>query len=239
MIMAAAITFERFSLGFPGPEGVKWIFKDVDLEIPPGRFYLLRGPSGAGKSTLLDLLAGEVSAWEDSWVQEGTLLLRGEGGRPPSVITLFQQDGLWDDLATLENVRLGGRCSGEEARALLARVGLENPPKSISDLSGGQRRRVALARALASRPDLLLLDEPAAGLDPESEERVLDAVFQAHQEAGGGLTVILCSHGVERAGRVVEGEILVPGDGRILLRKPGGKAPPPPAGTRRGPRPRA
>ncbi len=229
--MAAAITFERFSLGFPGPEGVKWIFKDVDLEIPPGRFYLLRGPSGAGKSTLLDLLAGEMSAWEDSWVQEGALFLRGEGGRPPSVITLFQQDGLWDDLTTLENVRLGGRCSSKEARTLLSRVGLEKPPEAVADLSGGQRRRVALARALASRPDLLLLDEPAAGLDPESEERVLEAVFQAYREAGGGLTVILCSHGVERAGRVVEEEILVPGDGRILLRKPGGEAPPPSAGA--------
>ena len=221
----ASAVFRGFSFGFVQPGGIRWIFKDVDLEIPKGRFYLLRGPSGAGKSTLLDLLAGEVPPWEDEWVQEGELVLMGREGRRPQVITLFQQDGLWDDLSVLGNVRYGGKCSKEEARRILAEVGIPDPPERVSDLSGGQRRRVALARALASRPDLLLLDEPTAGLDAESERKVLEAVFRAHQKAEGRMTVILCSHGVERAGRVVEGELLVPGDGRILPAPPGASLP--------------
>ncbi len=225
--MAASIVFRRFSLGFRSPGGTAWIFKDVDLEIPPGRFYLLRGPSGAGKSTLLDLLAGEFSSLDPSRVMQGSFRVLGPGGRKARVVTLFQQDGLWDDLSVVENVRLPARASAEDAVELLERLGIDPPPERVSSLSGGQRRRVALARAIAFRPDLLLLDEPAAGLDRAAEERVLREVSRAFTEREGALTVILCSHGVEAARRVVDGEILVPGDGRILLGPPGGELPPP------------
>ncbi|MEW6746167.1 MAG: ATP-binding cassette domain-containing protein [Planctomycetota bacterium] len=229
------LTLRRFSLGFRAARHVAWVLDRVDLELPSGRFYLLSGPSGAGKSTLIDFLAGEHDPLDPARVTRGKARLVSRAGRRAKVVALFQQDGLWDDLTVVDNVRLAtgghGRGSGAaEALRMLARVGLPDPPRRVTELSGGQRKRVALARALALEPDLLLLDEPTAGLDNESARLVLAALRELCREARGALTLILISHDVAAARPVVDGEIVLPGDGRLVLLERPGTAPPVAAG---------
>jgi len=213
----AEINFEDFSLAWVEGTQSRWIFDSVSLSIPAGSFYLLSGPSGAGKSTFLDLVADEMDPTDNSWFSKGRLKLKALGEHRPKRVALFQEDGLWDDLSPLGNLLQVTGGDLERSQAMLRRVGLPNPPDRVSDLSGGQRKRVALARALASRPDLLLLDEPTSGLDPEATREVLLLLQRIHATAEGQLTLILCSHDLNETRAVVDAEIHIPGDGRILL----------------------
>jgi len=215
--MAAALVLRRFSLSFRKGLRIAWILKDVDLDLPAGGLYLLQGPSGAGKSTLIDLLAGELDPCDSTWVRRGRAALETPGRSRPRVAALFQQDGLWDDLSVVENVRRSARGDRAAAAALLAQVGLPDPPERVSLLSGGQRKRVALARALAHAPDLLLLDEPTAGLDPAAAEQVFAALRALHEAHRGRVTLILSTHDVERARPLADGELSLPGDGPLRL----------------------
>ncbi len=213
----AEILFDEFSLAWVEGRQCRWIFDDVSLGLPAGRFYLLSGPSGAGKSTLLDLLADEMDPGDGSWLSKGRLTIHAKASRRPKRVALFQEDGLWDDLSPIGNLLLV--CGGNRvpAQDLLRLVGLPEPPDRVADLSGGQRKRVALARALASNPDLLILDEPTSGLDPDATKDVLSLLQRIHATAEGRLTLILCSHDLEETRAVVDAEIHIPGDGRILL----------------------
>ncbi|PIE21876.1 MAG: hypothetical protein CSA62_15260 [Planctomycetota bacterium] len=205
-----------FSLGFRRGREVHWIFDKVDLDLEAGRFYLLTGPSGSGKSSLIDVLTGELDVTSPSWILEGGLDLANESGTRPRIVALYQQDGLWDDLSTLENVRAAAG-SLERAEDLLASVGLPDAPPQVGELSGGQRKRVALARALALEPDLLVLDEPSAGLDPESTRQIYELLRETFDAARGKCTLILCTHKMDAARDLVDAELVLPGDGRILL----------------------
>ncbi len=213
---AASVQLRSFSLGFEGERGIQWIFDRVDLDLEAGRFYLLTGPSGSGKSSLLDVLSNELDPGDLSWETRGSIDIGIEGGRKPRVVALFQQDGLWDDLTTLQNI-VAATGSKKEAKKLLELVGLPDAPELVSQLSGGQRKRVALARALGKKPDLLILDEPSAGLDPESTRLVYLALRRMHEQAHGDLTLILCTHKLESARELADAEIVLPGDGRALL----------------------
>ena len=213
----AELEFRAFSLGYVNGATVDWIFDDVNLKLETGRFYLLSGPSGAGKSSFLDFLAGEMDLMDPSWTQKGSFTFVGQREPSARIVALFQQDGLWDDLSTIDNVRLAGKGSRDEAARLLDLVGMSEAPKEIAKLSGGQRKRVALARALALEPDLLLLDEPTSGLDPESTRKILEVLSRVHRDSGPALTVILCSHDQEDVRKVADHELRIPGDGRLLL----------------------
>ena len=218
--MGTAISFHRFSLGWHGGLHIRWLLDRVDLRLEPGRFYLLTGPSGAGKSTLLDLLADQFDPADLEWAQRGRVEMLAAGGRPPRVTTLFQQDGLWEDLSVLDNIRLAAG-NRERARELLHRVGLAEAPRRVSRLSGGQRKKAALARALASAPDLLILDEPTAGLDRESSHQVMELLVDLFHRAEGSLTVILCTHDVAEGRRIADRELHLAGDGTLSLLPPG------------------
>ncbi|MEZ5990652.1 MAG: ATP-binding cassette domain-containing protein [Planctomycetota bacterium] len=208
------LRLDGFGLGFAGRGGTLWVFDGVDLELPGGRLVVLTGPSGSGKSCLLDWIAGEMDAEDPRWLRRGRS--RFTGNERPRIVALFQDDGLWDDLSPLDNVRL---VAGSRARAheLLAAVGLPEPATRVEELSGGQRKRVALARALALDPDLLLLDEPTSGLDPEATRQVHALLARLFRDEERRRTVILCSHDVDEARAIADHELRVVGDGRLVL----------------------
>ncbi|MCQ5128256.1 ATP-binding cassette domain-containing protein [Butyricicoccus faecihominis] len=157
----------------------KPVLRDVSLSVKPGELWRIEGPSGAGKTTLLRLLMGLVEA--DAGTVKGIKGLRFD--------PVFQEDRLVEHWSALENVRLVGGQTGEALLdALLPKDALAQP---VRTLSGGMRRRVALARALAAEGDILVLDEPFAGLDEANAQRAFEVVLDARK----GRALILVSHG--------------------------------------------
>jgi branched-chain amino acid transport system ATP-binding protein len=171
----------------------------VDLAVPAGAVFGLIGPNGAGKTTLINLVSGHARA------DAGAVRLGGADitGLPPhrlarqGVARTFQTIRLFKGLSVLENVRLGGYVRGgavTAARALLERIGLAARADALAgELAYGDQRRLEIARALASEPRLLILDEPAAGMNP-TESAALRALLGAI--AGEGRTIVLIEHDV-------------------------------------------
>jgi ABC-type multidrug transport system ATPase subunit len=178
----------------------------VDLDVTAGEVVLLSGANGAGKTTLLRLVAGLVRLHTGNAVVLGHDLAVDRSGARRAIGLFGHQSLCYDDLTVRENLRFA-------ADAALEQVGL-GPQAGIEHerLSSGQRRRLALAVALARDPELLLLDEPHAGLDAEGRE-VLDAVIRA--ASSDGRTVLLASHELDR-GRALAGREAVVVGGRII-----------------------
>jgi NitT/TauT family transport system ATP-binding protein len=183
--------------------------RDFELDVTPGEFIALLGPSGCGKSTLLYLIAGLEA------VSGGGIWSFGEPVETPSPerSLIFQETSLFPWLSVWQNVSfglsLGGRPVTERkdvARRALARVGLaEAMDKRPDELSGGMRQRVAVARALAMDPSLLLADEPTGNLDTVSAQGVFDLMRRVNREHG--TTVLTVTHNHELAAqcdRIVE-----------------------------------
>jgi len=184
---------------FRYPSG-RWVLKNVDLEVERGCFASIIGPNGGGKTTLLKLILGRLKP------QRGTIQVLGTTpekalGQIGVMPQHSQSDPLFPirvfEVVAMGRLRRGrrpgplGTTDRAEVRAVLDRLGiiqLEN--RSYSELSGGQRQRVLLARALATRPELLLLDEPEAGLDRKVEQDFFDLLQEINREA----TIILISH---------------------------------------------
>jgi len=155
------------------------VVENFSLEIPDGDRLCLSGPSGEGKTTVLRLLMG----------LERPRRGRITGTEGLRFSAVFQEDRLIPERTALENVALFS--DDETARAALARLGLDDVLRSLPvELSGGQRRRVALARALAHPCDVLVLDEALTGLDEAASERCLAAIRRAAE----GKTLVLVTH---------------------------------------------
>ncbi|WP_170574109.1 thiamine ABC transporter ATP-binding protein [Ruegeria atlantica] len=186
----------------------------ADFTVETGSSVAIIGPSGAGKSTLLESIAG----FRD--LKRGQILWRGgrisdlpPGQRPLAI--LFQDGNLFPHLTVEQNVALGlrpnGRLSGEEqaeVQTALARVSLSGlGGRKPSELSGGQQSRVALARVLVQRRQLLLLDEPFAALGPALKAEMLDLVAGLLAETG--TTLLMVSHDPKDARRIASHTVLV------------------------------
>jgi heme ABC exporter ATP-binding subunit CcmA len=182
----------------------------ADLDVERGDVLLLSGANGAGKTTLLRLLAGLVSLQSGTAEVLGHDLARDRRGARRELALLGHETACYDDLTARENLRFAVEAAGKpaaDADAALERVGLaRRADVRHGRLSAGQRRRLALAGALARQPRLLLLDEPHAGLDGEGRAVLDDAVRAAPM---AGTTVIIASHELDRARALATREVEV------------------------------
>ena len=193
----AEVIFEGVSKSFNG----KTAIEGVDLKVPPGSFTVIVGPSGCGKSTLLGLTAG-IDAPSDGYVFVGG---REVNGPTPNVALLFQHYNLFPWLTACDNVAFAFRNRGlnkREARRraleLLANVGLEDYADKVPDeLSGGMKQRVALVRAFALQPGLLLMDEPFAALDHQTRRIMQSYLLMTWQATDA--TVVMVTHDLSEA----------------------------------------
>ncbi len=210
----------------PGTAYEKQALTDINLEIPDGEFIGIIGHTGSGKSTLIQHLNGLLKAsggrilynGEDIY-QEGYDMrqLRFEVGLvfqyPEN--QLFEIDVLTDVCFGPKNQGLSEEECQARAREALELVGLDEKYYKVSpfELSGGEKRRAAIAGVLAMRPKVLILDEPTAGLDPAGRDDILDQIEYLHEQTG--MTVILVSHSMEDVARYAD-RIVVMNEGRIL-----------------------
>jgi len=199
---------------------------DINLVIPDGQFIGLIGHTGSGKSTLVQHLNGLLKPTSGSIYYNGADIndddynkkeLRSKVGlvfQYPEH-QLFEIDVFSDVCFGPKNLGLSKKEVELRAYAALKQVGIEDEYfyQSPFDLSGGQKRRVAIAGVLAMKPEVLILDEPTAGLDPKGRDEILDQIAKLREETG--MTVILVSHSMEDVAKYVD-RIIVMNKSRIL-----------------------
>ena len=211
----------------PGTVYEMHALEEINLEIPQGQFVGLIGHTGSGKSTLIQHFNGLIRPTggrvlfegRDIW-EEGYPLraLRSQVG----LVFQYPEHQLFED-QVLKDVCFGPSNQGldkeacqKRAREALAQVGVPEElfERSPFELSGGQKRRVAIAGVLAMEPKVLVLDEPTAGLDPKGRDEILDQIAWLHETRG--ITIILVSHSMEDIAKYVEG-IIVMNRGRMAF----------------------
>ena len=201
------------------------VLKGIDLSIEKGEFCVLLGPSGSGKSTLIQHLNGLMKAtsgtiyFHGQDIYEDDFDLRELRNRVGLVFQypehqLFENDVLSDVCFGPMNQGLSREEAEVEAKKALQHVGFKekNFSKSPFELSGGQKKRVAIAGVLAMNPKILILDEPTAGLDPKGRDDILDQIAELHKVRG--ITIILVSHSMEDIAKYAE-RLIVVNDGEI------------------------
>lgn len=199
---------------------------DICLEIPHGEFVGIIGHTGSGKSTLIQHLNGLLRATSGALYYNGENIYRE--GYPMKELRneiglvfqypeyqLFEVDVLTDVCFGPKNQGLSPEECKQRALSALKLVGLKEKYYDVSpfDLSGGQKRRAAIAGVLAMRPKVLVLDEPTAGLDPKGRDDILDQIAFLHKESG--MTVILVSHSMEDIARYAD-RLIVMNKGRVM-----------------------
>ena len=210
----------------PGTAYEKQALKDISLEIRQGEFVGIIGHTGSGKSTLIQHFNGLMrptsgrvlydgeDIWADGYKLRDLRFHVGLVFQYPEH-QLFETDVITDVCFGPKNQGLTPEECREQAEKSLRHVGIpeELYEKSPFDLSGGQKRRVAIAGVLAMNPDVLILDEPTAGLDPKGRDEILDRIEYLHDTRG--ITIILVSHSMEDIAKYVE---------RIIVMNHGEKA---------------
>lgn len=214
------IRIEDVSVGYAG----KPVQSGINLEIGQGEIFAIVGDSGSGKSTLLKSMVGLLSPLKGRVLFNGKSLREaqgdgdGEPGPPPFGI-LFQGGALWSSMTLLENILTPMEMHGHDtpvarealARFKLALVGLAGHEERLpASLSGGMRKRAALARALALDPSVLFLDEPSAGLDPLSSRRLDELILTLRD--GLGITVVMVTHELESLYAIADRMLFLDGE---------------------------
>jgi ABC-2 type transport system ATP-binding protein len=204
--------------------GKRWALSDCDLDLPAGHVVGLVGPNGAGKTTLLSLACGQMAPTTGS-----ISVLGGDPGSSPAQLAkvgfVAQDTPTYTGLTVAEHLKLGARLNpGWDdvlARQRIERLGLD-PTRRAGKLSGGQRAQLALTLGVAKRPELLILDEPVASLDPLARREFMQGLLEAAVEHE--LSVVLSSHLVSDLERacdylivLVESRVRVAGEVETLL----------------------
>ncbi len=203
-----------------------WALKDINLEIPDGQFLGIIGHTGSGKSTLVQHLNGLIKATSGTIYYNGQDIydkdydltqLRGQVG----MVFQYPEHQLFET-TIFKDVCFGPKNQGLDQKTVelrafeaLHNVGFPEELYDASpfDLSGGQKRRVAIAGVLAMKPQVLILDEPTAGLDPAGRDEILGLISKMHKELG--ITIILVSHSMEDVAQYVD-RILVMNGGQVM-----------------------
>ena len=205
----------------------KQALKDVSLEIADGEFIGLIGHTGSGKSTLIQHLNGLMRAtdghifYNNEDIYQEKYNMRNLRAKVGLVFQypehqLFEETVFKDVCFGPKNLGLDPKACEERARVSLNKVGLKEQhwQKTPFELSGGQKRRVAIAGVLAMEPEVLILDEPTAGLDPKGREDILGQIAKLHRESS--ITVILVSHSMEDVARYVD-RLIVMNRGSVFM----------------------
>ena len=179
---------------YPTPKGDAVIVKDFNLNIQKGEFVTLIGHSGCGKSTVLSMLAGLND------ISDGGIILAGRelSGAGPDRGVVFQSPSLLPWMTAFENVMVPMEIAGrpdpsDRAAMLLSEVGLTGRGHHYpSQLSGGEQQRIAIARALANDPPILLADEPTGNLDTVNGRHIMDLLRDVNERRG--TTLVLATH---------------------------------------------
>ncbi|MHA7210687.1 ABC transporter ATP-binding protein [Arthrobacter sp. MDT1-65] len=226
-----AVSAEGLRCSYGSYEAVR----GIDLSIRNGEFFALLGTNGAGKTTTMEALEGHRAATSGTLTVLGGNPYRDKASIRPRLGIMLQEAGFADDLTVAETCRLWLRLSTADARDRtreeIIATGLDvldltaKASTRVKMLSGGQRRRLDLLLATANEPDLLFLDEPTTGLDPESRERTWELVRGLND---AGTTVVLTTHYLEEAESYADrlaimhdGEIAVEGTlAEVLRREP-------------------
>src|SRR6201995_5798816 len=216
----AAIKTEDLRKTYKSSRGEVEAVRGIDLDVPQGEFFGLLGPNGAGKSTTIGMLTTLIAptggrAWVagPDGVKDPVAVKRRIGG-------VTQNNTLDMQLTVQENLEFRSRFFGlslgaasMRAAQLIAAFGLSDRRKAMADqLSGGQARRLMIARALVHQPDVLFLDEPTAGLDPQTRVNLWDILQVLHDQ---GQTILLTTHYMEEAEALCD-KIAVVDHGKIL-----------------------
>ncbi len=210
-----ALHLDRVSVRFGDGRGIA----ELSLSVAAGERVVVLGPSGAGKTSLLRAVAG-LNRIDGGGVRVGTVDVTRLPPERRDIVYLHQSPVLFSHLSVAENVAFPLRVRGQRGEAVHARVRtaltamqLEDfGTRSVHTLSGGQRHRVALARAIAARPAALLLDEPLSALDPTLRAEVREAIIAAQEEYGPAM--MLVTHDLDDAGLLAD-RVAVLLDGRI------------------------
>ena len=186
---------------FETPEGPVTAVDHISFDVKPGEFIAVIGPSGCGKSTLFNIIGGLIEGYS------GRVAVAGEAVKGPhaAIGMVFQEESTFPWRTVTENVAFPLEIAGqpkaqriERARHFIDLVGLSGFDKRYpAELSGGMRQRVAIARTLASRPKILLMDEPFAALDEQTRLLLGDKVLQIQQELNQ--TMLLITHNITEA----------------------------------------
>ena len=198
---AALVTSGLGKVWNPKGPGPTEALKDIDVEVAPGEFVVLLGPSGCGKSTLLYLVAGLEAPTAGEMRAHGRVI----ADPSPERSLIFQETSLFPWLNVWQNVGFGLSLRGVGAKerravaeAVLTKVGLKaSADKRPHELSGGMRQRVAVARALAMRPEMLLMDEPFAALDVQTRAKMQGFLLDVWRESGA--SVLFVTHHIDEA----------------------------------------
>ncbi|NEG70437.1 ABC transporter ATP-binding protein [Bifidobacterium sp. BRDM6] len=198
---------QKFGTKTPFGDNRKTVLDGVDLVVPRGHMLCLLGPSGAGKTTMVNLIMGNEIA------TAGTVTVMGEVAPYPKarrwIGYMPQDEALYDDISAAENLRFFGAMNGLKGRELEERIDAmlefgrltEHRKKLVADYSGGMKRRLSLGVAMIHDPDLLVLDEPTVGLDPDLRLQIW-AEFKKLTKAGK--TLLVTTHVMDEAERCDE-----------------------------------
>jgi phospholipid/cholesterol/gamma-HCH transport system ATP-binding protein len=199
------------------------LLRSASFEVARGDVFVILGSSGCGKSTLLRYLIGLETP------KTGTISIAGMGaprleGAAPQYGVMFQSGALFSSMTVGENVgfalqewtELPGEAISAIVKAKLALVGLEGTEDKLpAELSGGMKKRAAIARAMAFEPTLLFMDEPSAGLDPVSAAELDDLIIALNR--GLGLTVVMVTHELESILKVGKSSIMLDRESKSII----------------------